>query len=121
MRGAVARELGDARGRALAHLEVALAGELLVGGDDGAARDAELCRQGPRRRHGVAGAEHTAEDAAAHALDELHADGCAGGSVEHEQWAVHVPPAGTSDRELDWSFVRELDCSHDQCTATLVL
>ena len=41
--------------RALAHLEVALAGELLVRRDHRAAGDAELGRERPRRGHGVAG------------------------------------------------------------------
>ena len=84
------RELGDAGGRALAHLEVALARELFVGGDDRAARDAELRRERPRRRHGVAGAERSAEDAAAQPLDELHADRLPGVAVDDEDRAVHA-------------------------------
>ena len=60
--------------RALAHLEVALAGELLVRRDHRAAGDAELGRERPRRGHGVAGSQGSVEDAAPQPVDELHAD-----------------------------------------------
>jgi hypothetical protein len=55
----------------------------------GAARDAELGRERPRRRNGVTRPQRTAQDAAAQSVDELHADRLRRIAIDDEDRSVH--------------------------------
>ena len=96
--GVGSHELGHAGRRALAHLEVALAGELLVRRDHRAAGDAELGRERPRRGHRVVRPQVSGEDAAPQPLDELHADRLGGVAVDDEERSVH-----DASRPVNWT------------------
>ena len=65
--------------------EVSLGGKLVVGGDDGAARDAELRRQRTRRGHGLACCEAAGRHELAHRGCELGGERGRGCAVEHDR------------------------------------
>ena len=72
-RAAPSTPAGDARPRALAQAQVALGGELGVGIDGDAPRDAELAGQVARRRNLRAGAQGALADGAAELVLDLRA------------------------------------------------
>src|SRR6202035_4779724 len=76
----------DAHRRPLAGCQVAPGGELTVGLDDDAPRDAELARETARGRQAHAGREPSAADALAQRVLELLVQGQAAGAVEFHEY-----------------------------------